>query len=250
MGDWWQRDILDTGKLPLTLALLAFLTTFLLTRTVTRLIRAGHGPFRNVSSGGVHVHHVVPGVVLMVVGGFGGFAAGIGTPDASAVAYATALVFGTGAGLVLDEFALVLHLSDVYWSENGRKSVEAVVLTSALLGLLLLGFAPFGTDGLTEDERGDRTAVLGTVAFHVCCSLVALAKGKFRMAVLGVLVPLVSLVGAVRLARPGSPWARRLYRRRPRARAAARRRATRHDARWGVLRRRFDDAVAGAPDRD
>ncbi|WP_461030818.1 hypothetical protein, partial [Streptomyces sparsus] len=219
MADWWLRDIVEAGRLPLTLALLAFLVTFLLTRTITRLIRAGHGPFRDVSSGGVHIHHVVPGVVLMVLGGFGGFAASIGRPDGSAVAYVTAVVFGVGTGLVLDEFALVVYLSDVYWTENGRKSVEAVVLTTALLGLVLLGFAPFGTDGLTEEERGDRGAVLGTVGFHVCCSLVALAKGKFRMAVLGVLVPVVSLVGAVRLARPGSLWERRLYRRRPRARA-------------------------------
>ncbi|GAA4957826.1 hypothetical protein GCM10023238_25670 [Streptomyces heliomycini] len=66
------------------------------------------------------------------------------------------MLFGIGAGLVLDEFALILHLDDVYWTEAGRKSVEAVVLTAALVGLLLAGFAPFGVNDLTR--RNSRTA--------------------------------------------------------------------------------------------
>ena len=71
MGHWWYRNIVEPGKLPLLLALASFVLTFLVTRAITRLIRAGKGPFRNVTPGGVHIHHVVPGVVLMVVGGFG-----------------------------------------------------------------------------------------------------------------------------------------------------------------------------------
>lgn len=67
MGHWWERNIIEPGKLPLLLALTAFVLTFLITRVITRLIRAGKGPFRNISgSGGVHIHHVVPGVVLTV----------------------------------------------------------------------------------------------------------------------------------------------------------------------------------------
>lgn len=68
MGHWWYRNIVEPGKLPLLLALVSFVLTFLVTRAITRLIRAGKGPFRNITPGGVHVHHVVPGVVLMVVG--------------------------------------------------------------------------------------------------------------------------------------------------------------------------------------
>src|SRR5690606_4204050 len=113
---------------------------FVITRVITRLIRAGRGPFGNVTAGSVHVHHVVPGVILTVIGGFGAVAAGR-HGFGSAV---SAVLFGVGAGLVLDEFALILHLADVYWTEAGRQSVEMVVVTAALVGLLLAGFTPFG----------------------------------------------------------------------------------------------------------
>ncbi|KOU10233.1 membrane protein, partial [Streptomyces sp. NRRL F-4711] len=225
MGEWWQRNIVEPGKLPLLLALTAFVLTFVVTRVVTRLIRAGKGPFGNVEAGGVHIHHVIPGVVLTVIGGFAAVAGGR-QGFGSALA---AVVFGIGAGLVLDEFALILHLDDVYWSEAGRQSVEVVVLTAALVGLVLAGFTPFGVDGVSQGESQDRTNVILTVAGNFLFSLLALAKGKARLAVFGVIVPVIALIGAVRLARPGSPWARRFYAHRPRARAKARLRAYRHD---------------------
>ncbi|CAL9399975.1 hypothetical protein SUDANB38_01450 [Streptomyces sp. enrichment culture] len=243
MGHWFTRNIVEPGKLPLLLALTSFVLTFLVTRTVTRLIRAGRGPFRNITTGGVHIHHVVPGVVLTLIGGFGA----IGARGHTAAAVC-ALVFGVGAGLVLDEFALILHLADVYWTEQGRRSVEAVVLTTALVALVLAGSSPLGVDALTPDERQDRVNVLATVGTNLLFVLVTLLKGKLRMAVVGVLVPFVAVVGALRLARPGSPWARRVYRRRPRTRARAVRRADRHDRRWARLGRRFQELIGGAPD--
>ncbi|MEU2514396.1 hypothetical protein [Streptomyces syringium] len=246
MGHWLGRNIVEPGKLPLLLALTAFVTTFLVTRVITRLIRAGKGPFRNVSAGsGLHVHHVVPGIVLMVVGGFGAVAAG----RHGFAAAVCAVLFGAGAGLVLDEFALVLHLDDVYWTEQGRKSVEIVVLTAALVGLVLAGSSPFGVNELTPDELHNRGIVGTTVGINFLIALFALVKGKPRIALIGVLVPFVAIVGAVRLARPGSPWARRFYRHRRRARAKARARAHRHDQRWEAVRNRLHDLVAGAPDR-
>ena len=244
MGDWWQRNIMEPGKLPLLLALGAFVLTFVVTRVITRLIRAGKGPFGNIKAGGVHVHHVVPGIVLTVVGGFAAVAGGR-HGFGSALA---AVVFGIGAGLVLDEFALILHLDDVYWSEAGRKSVEVVVVTAALVGLVLAGFTPFGVDGMSQDELQDRANVIATVAGNFVFSLLALAKGKARLAVFGVIVPLVALVGAVRLARPDSFWARRFYARRPHARAKSRLRAYRHDRRWSGPRRAFEDWIGGRPD--
>ncbi|MFE9706262.1 hypothetical protein [Streptomyces sp. NPDC005930] len=244
MGDWWQRNIMEPGKLPLLLALGAFVLTFVITRVVTRLIRAGKGPFGNVETGGVHIHHVVPGVVLTVVGGFGAVAGGR-HGFGSALA---AVAFGVGTGLVLDEFALILHLDDVYWTEAGRKSVEVVVLTAALVGLVLAGFTPFGVDGLSQNEMQDRANVIATVAGNFLFSLLSLAKGKARLAVFGVIVPVIALVGAVRLARPGSPWARRFYARRPRARARARLRAYHHDRRWAGPRRTVQDWIGGRPD--
>ncbi|WP_308282374.1 hypothetical protein [Streptomyces lichenis] len=243
MGHWFYRNIVEPGKLPLLLALGSFVVTFLVTRTITRLIRAGRGPFRNVTPGGLHIHHVVPGVVLALLGGFGGVA----TSQYGAASAFCAVLFGIGAGLILDEFALIVHLDDVYWTEQGRQSVEAVALTAALLLLLLIGSSPLGVDSLTADQAQDRASFVATVVVNFLFVLATLAKGKLRMAVVGVLVPLVALVGAVRLARPGSWWARRLYRRRPRARARAGLRAYHHDRRWDAIGRRFGDLVAGRP---
>jgi hypothetical protein len=245
MGHWFYRNFVEPGKLPMLLALASFVITFLATRMVTRMIRAGHGPFRNVSPGGMHIHHVVPGVILTVVGGF----VSLGGDRRSVTACVGAVVFGMGAGLVLDEFALILHLDDVYWTEQGRQSVEVVVLAAALALLVLSGSSPLGVDELTPDERQNRASLILTLAGNFLLVVIALFKGKLRMALIGVLVPFVALVGALRLARPGSPWARRVYRRRPRARAKALLRATRHDRRWGALRRRFQDLIGGAPDR-
>ncbi|MGW4704254.1 hypothetical protein [Streptomyces sp. NPDC004285] len=245
MGHWFSRNIVEPGKLPTLLALTSFVLTFLVTRTITRLIRAGKGPFKNVSSGGVHIHHVVPGVVLTVLGGFGAVASdrhGLG-------AAVFAVVFGIGAGLVLDEFALILHLDDVYWSEDGRKSVEVVVLTTALVGLTLSGFSPLGVNDMTAEEQQDRVNFILTLVVNFGLILVTLVKGKFRMAVFGAFVPFVAVVGAVRLARPGSWWSRKFYRRRHRARARSRIRTYRHDRRWTKLRRRFQDLIGGFQER-
>ncbi|MFF0554978.1 hypothetical protein ACH4ZU_35130 [Streptomyces sp. NPDC020472] len=245
MGHWFSRNIVEPGKLPMLLALTSFVLTFLVTRTVTRLIRAGKGPFRNVSSGGLHIHHVVPGVVLTILGGFGAVAS-----DRHGLGGAVfAVVFGIGAGLVLDEFALILHLDDVYWSEDGRKSVEVVVLTAALVLLALSGFSPLGVNDMTAEERQDRAAFILTIALNFLIVLVTLMKGKLRMAVFGILIPFVAIIGAVRLARPGSWWSRRLYGRRHRARARSRIRAYRHDRRWTKVRRRLQDLIGGFQER-
>ncbi|MFG2499313.1 hypothetical protein ACGFSB_14035 [Streptomyces sp. NPDC048441] len=244
MGDWWYRNIVEPGKLPLLLALLSFVGSFLVTRTITRLIRAGKGPFRNISSGDVHIHHVVPGIFLMLVGGFWAVAAG----SHGLASMLAAVFFGVGAGLVLDEFALILYLDDVYWSEQGRKSVEVVMLTAALVVLVLTGFTPFGVNDLTPDERSNRAGLALNVAVNCCFALVALAKGKLRTALIGMVIPLVAIVGAVRLARPGSAWARRFYRNRHRARARAGLRAFHHDRRWAGPRRKVQDWIGGKPD--
>ncbi|MEU1469891.1 hypothetical protein ABZ434_16870 [Streptomyces sp. NPDC005761] len=245
MGHWFDRNIIEPGKLPLLLALGAFVLTFAITRVITRMIRAGKGPFGNITPGGVHVHHVVPGVVLSVVGGFGAVASG----KHGFAAGACAVVFGMGAGLVLDEFALILHLDDVYWTEQGRQSVEVVVLTAALVLLVLGGFSPLGVDDLSDDQQQGRLGVVLTLVVNFCFVLIALFKGKARMAVVGTLIPFVALVGAARLARPTSMWAKRFYRNRHRARSRSVLRAYHHDRRWAGPRRRFQDLIGGAPDR-
>ena len=102
----------------------SFVVVFLATRVIVRLIRAGKGPFRNQSVGGVHLHHLVHGIFLMLLAGVGEFTY---QPDPPWL-YVLAAAFGAGAALTLDEFALWLHLSDVYWEREGRVSVDAVLV--------------------------------------------------------------------------------------------------------------------------
>lgn len=179
----------------------------------------------------------------MVIGGFTALAGGRHGYGAGIAA----VLFGMGVGLVLDEFALILHLDDVYWSEQGTKSVEIVIVTAALVALILGGALPFGVNELDPEEFHNRFRVVRTVGINFLFALVALFKGKGRLAVIGVFVPFVALFGAVRLARPNSPWAKRFYRRRPKARAKAKVRAFRHDRRWNGLRRRVNHVIGGAP---
>jgi hypothetical protein len=180
----------------------AFLVTFLTTRLVTRAIRTGRGPFRDASIGGVHLHHEVYGIFLLL---------GTGTVlltyrPSGAWLSVVAVVFGVGAALTLDEFALWLHLEDVYWSREGRSSIDAVLLALVVGGLLLVGANPFDTD-----ELDGEVPVAVTVVVDLAFALVAILKGRAVLGVVGVFVPVVALVGAVRLARPRSYWARLRY---------------------------------------
>lgn len=184
------------------------------------------------TEGGLHVHHLVFGIVLLLAMGF---ALALQPPSPWLEIFAAG--FGIGAGLTLDEYALWLHLEDVYWAEEGRRSVDAVVITTVLGGLLLMGFLPFSTDD------GALPIALYTLA-AVAVATVAVLKGKIVMGVAGVLLPPVGLIGAVRLAKPGSFWARRRYEPGSRKLARATARYERHTRRY----RRFQDRIAGAPD--
>jgi hypothetical protein len=127
----------------LFLASLSFLMTFAIVRGITHAIRAGVGPFHNVSSGGLHIHHLVWGILLMLLVGYVWLLeVGVGS---SWVASLTAIAFGVGAALTLDEFALWLNLSDVYWAEQGRVSIDAIVIFGALLSIGVWGW-PFIRD--------------------------------------------------------------------------------------------------------
>jgi hypothetical protein len=223
--------------------LIAFIVTFAATRTVTRRIRAGgsgspHGRnlLKDISIGGVHVHHQIWGLLLVLVSALLEFAYRPGTPWLEVLGAA----FGAGAALILDEFALSLHLQDVYWAEEGQKSIDAVVLGACLCGVLLVGTTPLGYNDASDAGLGSAAI---TVLVNGCFSLVAFLKGKLVTGAIGIFVPVVGFVGAVRLARPGSPWARWRYRRNPRKMERAVRRFTRYDARWA----RFRSALGGAP---
>ena len=241
MGDWWHREVIEPGKLPLLLCAAAFVVTFLATRAITRMIRAGVGPFRdNVSAGGTHVHHAVYGIALLVVGAL--TAVGSSANPWRALA---AVAVGAGTSLVLDEFALILHLQDVYWAQEGRLSVQVVSLTFACLAFSLVGVLPFGIDDAGPQEQGVRAALAGYLVLQGVAVLACAAKGKYPTALFAIFVPVVAFVGALRLGRPGSLWARHRYGEGKLARAE--RRARRFDARWDPLGDRLGNLLAGRP---
>jgi len=130
----------DERRERLFLASVAFLVTFAIVRGITHLIRAGIGPFHNVTSGGLHIHHLVWGILLLLVVGYVWLLeVGVGS---TWVASLTAIAFGVGAALTLDEFALWLNMQDVYWDRQGRESVDAVIIFAGLLSVGIWGW-PF-----------------------------------------------------------------------------------------------------------
>jgi hypothetical protein len=91
--------------------------------------------FHDVTTkGGLHIHHMVPGLVLALASGYLGLVLTAQRPTSL-----LAILFGIGAALVLDEFALLLRLADVYWEPEGRESIDAVVLAGGIGVLYLLG---------------------------------------------------------------------------------------------------------------
>ncbi|GAA1481944.1 hypothetical protein GCM10009624_23840 [Gordonia sinesedis] len=225
-------------RLPMALLFVAFLLTFLITRAITRLIRAGKGPFHNNIRDGVHIHHAVPGLILLMIGAVTAVAVGGRSPGIEVAA----VLIGIGSSLVLDEFAMILHLQDVYWSKQGQLSVQVVALSAALLGLLTIGIDPLATG---TPLRIGRVAIGVVLPFHIASVLVCVAKGKYSTAAVGSFLPPVAWIGAVRLARPHSRWAARHYT--PEKVAKATRRARRFDARYGRWGLDLADLVAGRP---
>ncbi len=241
MHSWWQRDIIDPGKLPLLVCFAAFVITFLTTRGITRAIRAGRGPFHNISEGGTHVHHAVPGIVLLVAGAF----LAVDSAPHTAAAVIAAAAVGIGTSLVLDEFALILHLQDDYWTAEGRVSVEMVSLAFGCLGFMLVGLAPFSVNDMGDAELGIRLGADAATAVTLALIIVCVLKGKFKLALFGIFVPPLAWLGAVRLARPESRWAKWRYG--PRRRDLAAQRAAGFDTRWDPVLDRLSNLIAGKP---
>jgi hypothetical protein len=222
------------------LLLLAFLISFSFIRTSARLMRSPRVPWwpGSVEAGGVHIHHLVWGISLVLVSGFAAFVSDLYSPWWQV----TSIAFGIGAGLTLDEFALWVYLRDVYWSAEGRDSIDAVILVTLLAGLVVLGVQPFDLD-----QTGAAVGTTGAVVVVLGLSTVTFLKGRLLLGAISIFVPVVGLVAAVRLAKPNSLWARRRYRGR---RAHRLERATaRHerDTRLDAMGVRIRDAIGGAP---
>jgi hypothetical protein len=220
MARWFAHDVIDRGRLPLLCCLVAFILTFFVTRTSVRLIRhrAETGrptrwwQPRNVYIGGVHIHHVTFGVVLVMLSGLTLVTLSISGREPEFTL--AAILFGIGAALVLDEYALILHLSDVYWEEDGRTSVDAVFAAVAVAGLLIMGLHPL-MFFLPFWERTEsvplRAAAAGALVLTLPLAVVVVLKGKVWTGLLGMFLVILLVIGAIRLSRPHAPWARWRY---------------------------------------
>lgn len=218
----------------------SFLASFLFIRTSARLIRnpkVTWWPGSVTTKSGLHLHHLVWGIVLILASGFLNFVLVPPSPWLEIFAGA----FGIGAGLTLDEFALWIHLEDVYWSKEGRASIDAVIVATLLGGLVVLGIAPFDA----SDSASPVGSLVAVVVIDLAFSAIAILKGKPMLGLIGVFIPLASIAGTLRLAAPSSPWARRRYS--PdghrMARSQARFKRVRARRRWLM------NAIGGAPSR-
>ncbi|MGV0814639.1 hypothetical protein ABQF34_21960 [Mycolicibacterium boenickei] len=250
-------EFLTRDRLPLLCCLVAFILTFFVTRLVVRYIRRNADSERpprwwqprNMGHGSMHIHHMVIGVILVMVSGVTMVTLAVngGVPEFTVAA----VFFGIGAALVLDEFALILHLSDVYWAEDGRTSVDAVFAAVAVAGLLILGFNPlsFFDIGIWREDQSPamRALVVGVAVLTLLLAVVVLLKGKVWTGLVGMFITPLLFVGAVRLSRPHAPWARWRYTSRPRKmhRALERERWLRRPVVQAKLW--LQDAITGMP---
>jgi hypothetical protein len=230
-------DRLHQGPGAAVVVLFSFLLSFLAIRTSARLTRSVSWWPGGVQSGGVHLHHLVWGIVLMMLCGFLAF-----TPLEAPWWHVVAVGFGVGAGFTLDEFALWVRLEDVYWREEGRASFDAVVCSCAFGALVVIGVRPFGLD-----DPASVWATALAVVLVLALAAVSFAKGRIVLGIVGLFIPVAALVAAIRLGRPRSPWAHWRYGDDKLARSRKRFADTRPLMRAG---RRIGDLVAGAPSEE
>ncbi len=137
VGRLIHERIPDRPHRRMFLASISFFLTFACVRALTYSIHHNVGPFHDISMGGRHIHHLVWGILLLLVVGYG-WLADIGTGQGTSsilLSRLMSLLYGAGAALTLDEFALWLNLRDVYWAREGRASIDMVVLFGSLLAI-------------------------------------------------------------------------------------------------------------------
>lgn len=205
--DFWNDQLAENDQQALFLLIVGFLGSFIFIRISTRIMRSGSiswWPGSVVSEGGVHVHHLVFGIVTMMLAGALGFA----FYEYSPWFELSALAFGIGVGLTIDEFALWVHLDDVYWAEEGRRSIDATVVTCLVLLLVMFGVRPF------EITTADTAALIVSVAIAIMVLIVVMIcflKERILHAVVGFFIWPIALYGACRIGKPNSPWGKRRY---------------------------------------
>ncbi|SRR5579871_640642 len=146
VGDLIHERISDRPRRRLFVASVSFFLTFGAVRAVVYAVLHDIPPFHFIEHGGRHIHHLVFGILILLLVGYGWLAdVGTGEDDSSVVlSRLMSILYGVGAALTLDEFALWLNLKDVYWSPQGRTSIDAIILFGALLAASAWG-APIFT---------------------------------------------------------------------------------------------------------
>jgi hypothetical protein len=242
ISNFWD-GLEDNHEQAIFLVLVGFIGSFAFIRMSTRIIRSesvSWWPGNVESESGVHVHHLVFGIVTMMVAGTLTFVADGRTP----LTEIFALFFGIGVGLTIDEFALWVHLEDVYWEKEGRSSIDATVIAAAAMLLVVLGANP-----LTIDAGSPLAVALSLLATAFVFLMVAICflKGRVMHGVVGFFVFPIAIYGASRIGKPSSSWARRRYgERRPKKQAKAEDRFQ-PGRRTERFKEAFRDIVGGKP---
>jgi hypothetical protein len=242
LSTFWLDQVVGEHRDGIFLVLAGFILSFGFIRMSTRLMRSPRVPWWpgsvSVGEGGVHIHHLVFGICLMMLAGTVGFASSGENPwfDVSAA------LFGVGTGLTIDEFALWVYLDDVYWAEEGRKSVDATAIAAAGMLLLLFGFEPFD---FTTSSVGEVISSFAGAALVFAMVAICFSKGRIMHGYIGFFILPVAIYGANRLGKPESPWARRFYAEHRPAKQAAAAQRFRPDRRTERFKQRFRDLVGG-----
>jgi len=203
--EFWENQLVDHDRQGVFLVLVGFILSFAFIRMSTRLMRSPKVPWwpGSVSTGGVHVHHLVFGIVTMMIAGTFGFVAAGHSPWGEICAFA----FGIGIGLTIDEFALWVYLDDVYWAEEGRSSIDATVIAAGAMGLVVIGVNPFE---LGDESEGVPATIVSVVLLFAMVAI-CFFKGRRMNGIVGFFIFPFALYGACRLGKPNSGWARRRY---------------------------------------
>src|SRR5215472_7336298 len=140
ISEMFHQHVRDRPRRRLFLAAVGFFLTLAVARATAYAAARNIGPFHYIYIRGTHVHHLVWGILLLLVVGFCWLIeVGTGTKGTSLFASRSmSLLYGVGAALTLDAFALRLNLEDkVYWTREGRASLDAILLfgTALLIGL-------------------------------------------------------------------------------------------------------------------
>jgi hypothetical protein len=240
--DFWN-SLVEHDEQGLFLVFAGFVLSFSFIRMSTRLMRSPKVPWwpgSVVSESGVHLHHLVFGIVTMMAAGTLGFVALGHSPWVEICAFA----FGIGAGLTIDEFALWVYLDDVYWEEEGRSSIDATVIAAAGMVLLLLGFTPFTFD--TSSPVQIVASVFGALLVFAMVA-VCFFKQRLMHGAVGFFFLPIAIYGASRLGKPGSAWARRRYTERDPGRQRRAEERFPPDRRTERFKNAFRDIVGGKP---